>query len=161
MLSTPLENLKHLFSSRPPLTIFVVCLATITLAGFCFAYYIDVADRVVNGDEQQALNCFQTKETNHLFLVFQNWVYFLKYMNRKEYCMERAGDDLKTSDNVLTSDNKVYVPARISFPNGRPDFNSAKGVILIDGIHMIFVFIVCVPHLFRFCRLAVVVPENP
>lgn len=56
MLSTPFENLKHFLTSRPPLTIFVVCLATITLAGFGFAYYIDVADRVINGDEQQVGN---------------------------------------------------------------------------------------------------------
>lgn len=55
MLSTPFENLKLFLTSRPPLTIFVLCLTTITLAGFAFAYYIDVADRVINGDEQQVM----------------------------------------------------------------------------------------------------------
>lgn len=55
-------------------------------------------------------------------------------MNRKEYCLEKG--DATTNINgekVLNDDNRVYIPARISFPDGKPDFNSAKGVILIDG----------------------------
>lgn len=114
MLTTPVDNLKNFVATRPPVTVFVICLATITLAGFCFAYYIDVADKVLNGDEQQ------------------NWVYFLKYMNRKEYCVEK-GEGTKAAERGLTSDNRVFVPARVSFPNGRPEFSSAMGVIVVDG----------------------------
>lgn len=53
-------------------------------------------------------------------------------MNRKEYCLEKGETLAKTDEKVLNDDNRVYIPARISFPDGRPDFNSAKGVILID-----------------------------
>lgn len=54
-------------------------------------------------------------------------------MNRKEYCLEKGEAAIKTEEKVLNDDYRVYVPARISFPDGKPDFNTAKGVILIDG----------------------------
>lgn len=80
-------------------------------------------------------------------------------MNRKEYCLEKGGDDqTKNNNNENVFYNKVYVPGRISFPDGlKPGFNTAKGLILIDGVLFVQLFQLSLwLFLFIFFRLAIV-----
>lgn len=74
--------------------------------------------------------------------------------------MERGETATKHEDNTLTSDNRVYVPARVSFPNGRPNIKSAKGVILVDGWYLLFICLLIQIRLFLYYRLAVVVSQD-
>lgn len=56
--------------------------------------------------------------------------------------MERGESPTKHEESALTSDNRVYVPARVTFPNGRPSIKSAKGVILVDGWCFVYLFMI-------------------
>lgn len=115
MLSATFSNLDNFVKTRPSLVLFSLCLVFITLTSFCFAYYIDSADRVLNSDEQQ------------------NWLYFFKYLNRKHYCIEEQYVSSDSKD-VIDNTNAVFVPISLSLPAAKVNVSDIQGYISLRGM---------------------------
>lgn len=66
----------------------------------------------------------------HSFFLLQNWEYFLKHMNKKQYCIEKS--NIPKSTHSITGGNKVYIPAQLSFQTETANISNIQGSIPIS-----------------------------
>ncbi|KAJ8956339.1 hypothetical protein NQ318_015077 [Aromia moschata] len=104
--------------NRPPLVVFFLCIASVTVAVFCFAFYIKNTDEVPDSD------------------IKYDWVQLLKHFNTLEVCIASEQHlDEKIEENVIYETTEVQTSITINSSDIIDKFNSVRGFLTLEDWH--------------------------